>query len=228
VVQQKLFPLFRDWPQHRLVLPQLVLPQLTPLQLCILSSSKECPMHRFLLTAAFFLPVTAFAASAPESEPPTPTETTMKCTDGQVWSETAVPAAIETETEIETQTEVVTETATQTEAEAVSETATQTEVDPAKTGACVDPQSGALDDDTLYKAARELAYAEQYPETLKVLAQMSDPQDDRVLTYLGFVQSWATPITVKPSPRTPTIFWRARTWAKALSRAARPNWPAPN
>jgi hypothetical protein len=144
-------------------------------------------MHRFLLTAAFFLPVTAFAASAPESEPPTPTETTMKCTDGQVWSETAVPAAIETETEIETQTEVVTETATQTEAEAVSETATQTEVDPAKTGACVDPQSGALDDDTLYKAARELAYAEQYPETLKVLAQMSDPQDDRVLTYLGFV-----------------------------------------
>jgi hypothetical protein len=144
-------------------------------------------MHRFLLTAAFFLPVTAFAAGAPESEPPTPTETTMKCTDGQVWSETAVPAAIETETEIETQTEIVTETATQTGTETVAETATKTEVDPAKTGACVDPQSGALDDDTLYKAARELAYAEQYPETLKVLAQMSDPQDDRVLTYLGFV-----------------------------------------
>lgn len=138
-------------------------------------------MHRFLLTTALFLPVTAFAAGAPDPTPPTPTETTMECTDGQVWSETA--------TQTEAETEVVTETATVTEpeVEAEAETGAETETEIAKKGACVDPESGALDDGTLYKAARELAYAGQYPETLKVLAQMSDPQDDRVLTYLGFV-----------------------------------------
>lgn len=52
---------------------------------------------------------------------------------------------------------------------------------------CVNPQSGALQDDELYQAARELAYAGKYDETLAVLAAMSDPQDDRVLTYKGFV-----------------------------------------
>ena len=51
---------------------------------------------------------------------------------------------------------------------------------------CVSPQSGALQDDDLYDAARELAYAGQYHETLDVLAAMSDPTDDRVLTYMGF------------------------------------------
>lgn len=136
-------------------------------------------MHRFLLTAALVLPVTAFAAGAPEPEPPTPTETTMECTDGQVWSETAMKDIAETGPDTGAETEVVTETATDSDME--------TETDLTKKGACVDPQSGALDDDTLYKAARELAYAGQYPETLTVLAQMSDPQDDRVLTYLGFV-----------------------------------------
>ena len=34
---------------------------------------------------------------------------------------------------------------------------------------------------------RELAYAGQYGATLNALAAMSDPQDDRVLTYMGFV-----------------------------------------
>jgi len=55
-----------------------------------------------------------------------------------------------------------------------------------ETSSCVDPQESRLDDDTLYRAARELAYAGQYPETLAVLAAMSDPLDDRVLTYKGF------------------------------------------
>jgi len=54
-------------------------------------------------------------------------------------------------------------------------------------GKCVNAESGALDDDQLYKAVRELAYAGEYDRTLKVLAAMSDPQDDRVLTYKGFV-----------------------------------------
>lgn len=52
---------------------------------------------------------------------------------------------------------------------------------------CVNLQSGALDDDTLYGAAREFAYAGQYGDTLAVLAAMSDQQDSRVLTYRGFV-----------------------------------------
>lgn len=51
---------------------------------------------------------------------------------------------------------------------------------------CVDPVQGRLDDDTLYDAARELAYAGQYGNALKVLAAMSDATDDRVLTYMGF------------------------------------------
>ncbi|MDJ0630298.1 MAG: hypothetical protein QNJ44_18735 [Rhodobacter sp.] len=51
---------------------------------------------------------------------------------------------------------------------------------------CVNPQSGSLQDDELYRAARELAYAGQLEETLRVLGAMSDPQDDRVLTYKGF------------------------------------------
>ena len=52
---------------------------------------------------------------------------------------------------------------------------------------CVEPSSGALDDDMLYQAAREYAYSGQYDETLEILAAMSDPMDDRVLTYKGFV-----------------------------------------
>ncbi len=54
------------------------------------------------------------------------------------------------------------------------------------TQACVNPVQGSLDDDTLYGAARELAYAGQYGDALRVLAAMSDQGDDRVLTYLGF------------------------------------------
>jgi Flp pilus assembly protein TadD len=54
------------------------------------------------------------------------------------------------------------------------------------TQTCVNPVQGNLDDDTLYQAARELAYAGQYGNALTVLQSMSDPSDDRVLTYLGF------------------------------------------
>lgn len=52
--------------------------------------------------------------------------------------------------------------------------------------ACEDPQDSRLDDDGLFKAARELAYAGRYMDALDVLAVMSDPLDDRVLTYKGF------------------------------------------
>jgi tetratricopeptide (TPR) repeat protein len=52
---------------------------------------------------------------------------------------------------------------------------------------CVAPKESSLTDDALYRAARELAYAGRYGETLNVLAAMSDQRDDRVLTYRGFV-----------------------------------------
>lgn len=52
--------------------------------------------------------------------------------------------------------------------------------------ACVTPKDARLDDDTRYLAARELAYAGQYEAALSVLAAMSDQDDDRVLTYMGF------------------------------------------
>lgn len=51
---------------------------------------------------------------------------------------------------------------------------------------CVDVKSGALDDDTLYGAAREFAYAGQLDNAMAALAAMSDPREDRVLTYMGF------------------------------------------
>ena len=56
-----------------------------------------------------------------------------------------------------------------------------------KTKKCVEPVEGRLDDDTLYQAVRELAYAGEYDAALTVLAAMSDQSDDRVLTYLGFI-----------------------------------------
>lgn len=100
-------------------------------------------MRQLLMTAAAIFPIAAFAAGGGNSNPPTPTNTTKTCKNGQVWSE--------------------------------------------RSKTCVNPQSGSLDDDTLYGAARELAYSGQYAETLAVLAAMSDPLDDRVLTYKGFV-----------------------------------------
>ncbi len=51
---------------------------------------------------------------------------------------------------------------------------------------CVDVKSDLLNDDTLYGAVREFAYAGQYDHAQAALAQMSDPKDDRVLTYMGF------------------------------------------
>lgn len=54
-------------------------------------------------------------------------------------------------------------------------------------GACVRVQSEVLDDDVLYGAVREFAYAGQYDDARTALAEMSDQSDDRVLTYLGFI-----------------------------------------
>ncbi len=62
----------------------------------------------------------------------------------------------------------------------------KSEVWDEKTKACVDAQSGQLDNDTLFKGARELAYAGRADDALVVLAAMTEGQTDRVLTYMGF------------------------------------------
>jgi len=53
-------------------------------------------------------------------------------------------------------------------------------------GRCVRPKQSSLDEQGLYEAVRELAYAGRYTDAMGVLAAMPDQQDDRVLTYYGF------------------------------------------
>lgn len=62
----------------------------------------------------------------------------------------------------------------------------KTEVWDDKTKKCVAAQSGALDNDTLYDAAREIAYAGRPDDALVVLSAMTEGNTDRVLTYKGF------------------------------------------
>lgn len=54
-------------------------------------------------------------------------------------------------------------------------------------GACVDPEDGALNDDALYDAARELAYHGRAEDALRVLNAMAAQDGDRVLTYRGYL-----------------------------------------
>jgi tetratricopeptide (TPR) repeat protein len=56
-----------------------------------------------------------------------------------------------------------------------------------KTKKCVPVKSGEVDDRDRYRAVRELAYAERYVAAGMVLDAMADQQDDRVLTYRGFL-----------------------------------------
>lgn len=51
---------------------------------------------------------------------------------------------------------------------------------------CVRPKQSSLDQDQLYQAVRELAYAGRPQDAQGVLAAMADQSDDRVLTYWGF------------------------------------------
>lgn len=67
-----------------------------------------------------------------------------------------------------------------------STTCTGAQVWDEKTKACVDAQSGQLDDETLYRGVRELAWAGRPEDALVVLGAMREGESDRVLTYLGF------------------------------------------
>lgn len=61
------------------------------------------------------------------------------------------------------------------------------QVHDAKARKCVPAKSSSLDDKDRYEAVRELAYAERYLAAEMVLDAMTHQQDDRVLTYRGFL-----------------------------------------
>ncbi|MCP5074349.1 MAG: tetratricopeptide repeat protein [Rhodobacteraceae bacterium] len=51
---------------------------------------------------------------------------------------------------------------------------------------CIEAEQSMFDDDFLYKNAREFAYAGQYDNAIKLLRLAQNPQDPRILNYLGF------------------------------------------
>ena len=57
----------------------------------------------------------------------------------------------------------------------------------AAASACVVIKDSKLDDDALYEAAREYAYAERYDDALDALGAMDEKASDRILTYKGFI-----------------------------------------
>lgn len=69
---------------------------------------------------------------------------------------------------------------------ATTQKCTDGQVFDTNTNTCVTAQESHLDDDTLYDAAREMAYAGQYDNALKVLAAADNQNDPRILNYKGF------------------------------------------
>jgi tetratricopeptide (TPR) repeat protein len=51
---------------------------------------------------------------------------------------------------------------------------------------CVKPDQSGFNDDEFYKAARELAYAGQYDNAIRILKLARNQNDPRILNYLGF------------------------------------------
>jgi Flp pilus assembly protein TadD len=51
---------------------------------------------------------------------------------------------------------------------------------------CVDAAKSGFNDDELFNAAREFAYAGQYENAIKVLKLAKDQDDPRILNYLGY------------------------------------------
>jgi tetratricopeptide (TPR) repeat protein len=50
---------------------------------------------------------------------------------------------------------------------------------------CVD-KTGQLNDDTIYRAARDYAYAGKYDDALAMLRRAANQNDPRILTYYGY------------------------------------------
>lgn len=56
----------------------------------------------------------------------------------------------------------------------------------ARENRCVDAKKSGLGDDILFDAARELAYAGQFENAIRVLGAMKEQKSARVLNYLGY------------------------------------------
>ncbi len=63
---------------------------------------------------------------------------------------------------------------------------TQGKVWDKKAKKCVNAQQGFLDDDSIYETGRHLAMIGRYDEAITILNFVSNPQDKRVLNYLGY------------------------------------------
>jgi predicted Zn-dependent protease len=94
----------------------------------------------FLLAAG--LPAFAAGTETDDTAPPPKTQTTTKCTDGQIWDKDKKE--------------------------------------------CVKPKKTSFNDDQLFQAAREFAYAGQYDNAIKVLHLARNQDDPRILNYLGY------------------------------------------
>lgn len=51
---------------------------------------------------------------------------------------------------------------------------------------CVLPKQGMLDDESIFEAGRDLAYAGRYDEAINVLTMAADKRDPRILNFLGY------------------------------------------
>lgn len=62
----------------------------------------------------------------------------------------------------------------------------KTEIWDKKKKKCVKAEKSSFNDDTLYDAARELAYADRHEDAIGILNVMREQDTPRVLNYLGF------------------------------------------
>jgi tetratricopeptide (TPR) repeat protein len=51
---------------------------------------------------------------------------------------------------------------------------------------CVNPKQGMIDDESIFEAGRDLAYAGRYDEAINVLTMAADKKDPRILNFLGY------------------------------------------
>lgn len=93
----------------------------------------------------------------------------------------------------------------------------------AKRNRCVEAKRSDLGDDILFDAARELAYAGQYENAIKVLDAMREQRSARVLNYMATPTArpgaWNSACNTTGAPFRPTriTFSRAPIWARLWS-----------
>lgn len=102
------------------------------------------------------LPLQAFSIGSDTDEAPTPTETTEVCTDGQVW-DIKIDDCVNPE-----------------------------DLSAEGKEALENGDQSSLNNEILFDAVREFAYAGQYLNAQRALRAISDKNDDMVLTYWGF------------------------------------------